>query len=236
VDRLLDRWQASQARNTDASKDVPDRATIYRWLNGAFPRTRDDLLRLCGFLDVDPFCMLTLPATDEAAAVRRLHSAFWLNRWEPPALSFFAEFFGHQHYWPPSQLAKQYYGRDWHTEEFGHDPEIRANYYAQIELVRLAVPDSGTPQVFHFAYQQPGLFGQRWIQYGFVERQGLLVRLLNITGQVEHYRAESGDRPSVVETWFGPSLANFRIASLHPFSMRFKDAQEPTDLRVRFSG
>jgi hypothetical protein len=234
VTELLDRWNATCAEDGDDEKGAPHRATIYRWLQGSLPR-RDELLRLSGLLDVDPFCLLALPMEDEAAAIRQIHSSFWLNRWEPAALSFLAEFFGHQHFWPPAQLAKEYFGRDWHRQEFAHEPKIRANFYAQIELRGSIPSDTGVPQVFHFAYQQPGLYGQRWIQYGFVEARGRMVRLVNITGQIERYELDTNSGCSLVETWFGPSPVNFRIASLHPFSIQVRNTEEETKLRVRFS-
>lgn len=231
VSDLIEAWEASES---PAGKTVPHRATVYRWQQGQIPR-REELLRLCALLDVDPFSLLALPEADEADAIRRLHSSFWLDRWDPSALSFLAEFFGHQTDWPPTLMAKTYYGRAWFTKEIEHDANHRVNYYAQIEVTSAQDHRREIPQVFHFAYQQPGAFGHRWIQYGFVERLRTSVRLVNIKGEMERYAARAMNDPTLVETWFGPSFTNFRIASLHDFSITLRSSEVDTAERVRFS-
>jgi hypothetical protein len=185
-------------------------------------------------LDIDPFCLLKLQEGRETATILRLILAFWLDRWEPNALSFMREFFGHQTTWPPVDIAWRHYGRTWHCEEITYTPGKRSNYYAQIEIAPSKRVDGVLPRVWHFAYQHTELFRGAWIQYGFVERCGQSVRLISINGQFERYEADT-DAYTLVETWFGPSPVKFRVASVHPFSMRVREREVQTAKRVRFN-
>ena len=228
VPGLLDAWATSERK---VLSNPPDRATIYRWMNGQLPRTACDLLSLCSLLDIDPFSILTAKDGSISDAIHWLLSSVQLRQWRQPSLSFLTDLFGRQQAWPPSSLAEDYYGRPWHIEEFEHDPTKRALYYASIEL---SAPENrpSTPQVFHFAFCNPGVFGERWLQYGFVERYQNTVRLVHINGHTETYEADTLDEPSKVETWFGPGPAVFRVASLHRFDLVVGEAWKGE--RVRF--
>lgn len=238
VERFLDIWASRQDLRPDGAPDVPNRSTVYRWIRGTVPlgKNKDEFPRLCGVLDVDPFCMLVPEGGDPANAAQFLLRSFQLNRWDPPALSFIADFFGRQAVWPPKQLAREHFGHSWFVEEFEHDPQRRANYYPLIEIVGDLEVTASRPQLFHFAYRERDLFGGRWLEYGFVTRQGQCVQLLHINGHAESYLTDTPDEPSRVETWFGPGPAIFRIASLHPFSVKVNDPDEDEHQRVRFPG
>ncbi|WP_417455904.1 hypothetical protein [Kordiimonas sp.] len=219
VPGLLDAWATSERKILSTP---PDRATIYRWMNGQLPRTAGDLLSLCSLLDIDPFSILTAKDGGISDAIHWLLTSVQLRQWRQPSLSFLADLFGRQQAWPPSSLAEDYYGRPWHIEEFEHDPTKQALYYACIELSAPANMPS-IPQVFHFAFCNPGVFGERWLQYGFVERYKNTVRLVHINGHTETCEAGTSSEPSRIETWFGPGHAVFRVASLHPFHLKIKE-------------
>ncbi len=228
VPGLLEAWATSEQK---ILSDPPDRATIYRWMNGQLPRSASDLLSLCSLLDIDPFSILTAKDGDISNTIHWLLSSVQLRQWRQPSLSFLADLFGRQQAWPPLSLAEDYYGRPWHIEEFEHDPTKRALYYACIELSASAERPLA-PQVFHFAFHSPGVFGERWLQYGFIERYQDTVRLVHINGHTETYEAQVLGEPSRVETWFGPGHAVFRVASLHPFELAVSNTVDGK--RVRF--
>lgn len=227
VNDLLTAWDSFK----NVGRRTPDRATIFRWLSGSLPRHREDFLSLCGLLDVDPMAILSLPPGEEAAALQHISRSFWLNRWTQPALGFLSEFYGHHSDWPPAPLAKRYFCRPWHIEEFAHPATGNVNYYAALNL-------SASPfvrgQAFHFAYSEPAVALKRWIQYGFVERRERRVRLLSISGRTGQYEAATEGEPCLVETWFGPSPCLFRVASLHPFALEVLDRSPGTDRKVGF--
>ena len=231
---LRERWPCHEAGNSE-SLEPPHRATIHRWTQGQMPRTKDDLLRLCGILDVDPMCLLSLPEHDSEATMERLSTAYLHGRWDPPALEFLNSFLGRRTMWPPTWLSRDFFARDWHVREFEHDPAGRINYYATLRIDVGACAYPNGPLVYHVAYRHRALFGMRWLQYGVVQRDGNRVKLLHINGFTETCRVDAGT-PMQVQTWLGPGAAVFRVASLHPFALDVADQVSDDEPIVRFPG
>ncbi len=232
---LLDQWQERYGDET-----LPNKASLYRWIkNGAMPGNSIKLLRLCALLDVDPFCLL-IPAKgiSSTQAINRLLQAFNQDSWPSPSLQFLTDFFGRQTMWPPPYWADSTnrFEYHWHTEDFEHDPKLRAGYYALITLVGTERTQAPRPQTFHFAYRQINQFGDRWLQYGFVVRNKSTVALTHINGQTDHCMLSEIKDPTFVETWFGPGPATFRVASLHPFSIEINQPPQSPPPTVRFLG
>ena len=223
---LIARW--------DASGEGLNPSTIYRWTRGQLPRTGDDLLRLAGLLDVDPFALLTLDRGPVDRAIDRLLSSFQGKRGK--RLDFVHEFVGRQAQWPPGRVAQEHFGRGWCRATFQHDPAERANYYAVIRLDGELQRDLERPQTYHFAFRQPGRFANRWLGYGHVIRMGSNVRLFQISGHAEACAADGPKSPTLVETFFGPGPAEFCVASLHRFTAAAGPAEEISSRRVRFPG
>jgi len=215
VSVFLDQWDS---RSSDAHERL-SRATVYRWMNGeSVPKNRELFLRLAGALDVDSFALVTVLEGDILAAADEVLRIVQNSYGAPSWLQFVHGFFGRHIAWPPEELAAVYFGRPWYVQEFSHDPDIRANYYATVLLCHALKPPDRRPQVLHFAYKHPSLFHARWLQYGLVRVCGASGALHHISGYTAQLELTAPDEPIRVETWFGPGAALFRIASLHPFS------------------
>lgn len=234
---FLAEWQARFTGKGRGQDDrTPDRATIYRWIkDGSTPRRREDFLRLCSLLDVDPICLLRPRDVSADRAIEHLLSSFQIDRWRNPALGFLAEFFGRQANWPPPTFARERYHRPWIAHDFTHDPAKAANFYAMIELPAPSTVFERRPQIHHFAYRIPGFFRDRWLEFGVVERFGRSVKLYHINGFSAGYDADPAE-PARVETWFGPGSAVFRAASLHEFALRVIGPNAAGLPAVRFPG
>jgi hypothetical protein len=232
VKAFLDRWHS---RSPSADERL-SRATVYRWIGGeSGPKNVRLLLRLAGLLDVDPFALLDVPDGDTLAAADEV-LRFVQNASTPtPWLQFVHSFFGRQISWPPEDVSAVYFGRPWLVREFTHDPATRANYYATV-LLRPALQAVDHPQVIHFAYKHPFLFGARWLQYGLILVRGVSVALHDISGYSDRLSLSTLDDPVAVETWFGPGPALFRVASLHPFANTLASPEDATRKAVRFPG
>lgn len=227
VDQLLEEWDARQ--DNFCKKRPPDRSTIYRWLNGGLPHSSHGLLTLCGLLDVDPFCVLQLESQEERnKAVEVLTLSYMHENWDQPALAYIKDFLGRQAIWPPRKLSTAFFGREWFTEDFEHDPAIRADYYCLIELRSREGRQLKVPHVFHFSFRHPTLFGGRWLQYGIVIKTARSVTLLHINGYSDSYELCNANLARV-ETRFGSGPAVFRVASLHDFALEIKgeDSSQP---------
>jgi hypothetical protein len=188
---------------------------------------------LAAALDVDPFALLAVPSGEMREAIDELLELVQRDSLPAP-LSFANGFFGRQKTWPPADFAAQHYGREWETREFAHDPAARKNFYQTIEIVGTGDGLARRAQVFHFAYRQQHLFAARWLQYGSVIRFGRMALLRHINGHAEERRLLSSDVPAVVETWFGPAAVDFRVASLHPFTLAVPAASPSDQPPMRF--
>jgi hypothetical protein len=57
-----------------------------------------------------------------------------------------------------------------------------------------------------------------WRPYGFVEIAEGIIRLFDYAGLTQTTKLD-GQRRFFVETWFGEGAADFRVASLHGFTL-----------------
>ena len=58
-----------------------------------------------------------------------------------------------------------------------------------------------------------------WRPYGFVLREGGRIALFQVRGATAFSEIRPDAGAFVVETWFGPGAADFRVASLHAFDL-----------------
>lgn len=228
VGALLDRWG-------NRYPDVPDRSTVYRWIKeGTIPRG-EEYLRLCSVLDVDPVSLLVASDGDTPKAMEYLLVSQQLDQWKQPGLVFLREFFGRQASWPPPAIAATYYRRPWQVEEVVHEP-VRGHvaHFGMIAFDGAREVYAVRPQVVHIAFKQPGLFRERWLEFGVLTRFGTEVRLLHINGHHDRYEARTVEEPARFETMFGLGRAVFRLASLHPIGARISEHPADTEMTIRF--
>jgi len=89
------------------------------------------------------------------------------------------------------------------------------------------------PQVWHFAFKSPlGIF-REWRPYGFVEVFEDQISLFHFNGHMQVVPRPRDGR-FIVETYFGEGSADFRVASLHPFTLEQLEAPDPRLAVVRF--
>ncbi len=225
---VLDRWG-------NRYSEVPDRTTIHRWIKeGTIPRG-EEYLRLCSVLDVDPVSLLVASDGDTPKAMEHLLVSQQLDQWKQPGLAFLREFFGRQHNWPPPAVALNYFGRAWHVGEIVHEP--KRDHVAHYGVITIdGSPDvyPSRPQIVHVAFQQPGLFRERWLEFGIITRLGNVVQLLHINGHHDSYTTGSPVEPAHFETMLGLGRAVFRLASLHSFTARISQRPQGAQRMIRF--
>lgn len=247
VTELMDRYGGVTAfqrtwEDTFGMEGTPDRQTFYNWRRGQLPSSSIRLIRLAHLLDVDPLCLLAPLEGTATEVIGDIFHSYQLDLAKESGLQFLSSFFGWKAVWPPKEIQihsrnrpSQREGFTWHTEEFVHDPTIKAGYYPTIVLTSDVTVITARPQTFHFAYSGKGALRSRWLQYGFVVRHRGDVALMHIHGHIDGCATSSEEAPTLVETWFGPGPAIFRVASRHPFSLAVRDAGSD-ESRVRFPG
>lgn len=230
VGKFLEAW----SRLSVDGEDEVDRATIFRWCQGQLPKNRQRLMRLAALLDVDPFALICISEGDIATAIDDILEFVQHGRAMPAPIQLAREFFGRRREWPPLVVARELVNRPWEIREIVHDPMLRMNYYAVFELASEEQQDRSRPQVLHFAFRDPNAFAGRWLQYGFVVRNGKQVELRHINGHHQVIALPRADDPVHVETYCGPGPGVFRVASLHRFSLRTLQERDAVEKVLRF--
>jgi hypothetical protein len=238
VAKLLRRWG-----DTYGEDDAPSRQTLYNWRDGQWPKTSISIIRFAELLDIDPFCLLIARDASPADVIEDVLQAYQLDTSVEPSLQFISAFFGWNTMWPPKYWEELRRDKPslthsfvWHEREFDHDTSVQANYYPAVALTSDPEIIASRPQTFHFAYSGKGALRARWLHFGFVVRFENQVALTHIHGHTGACVTKTSTSPALVETWFGPGSARFRVASRHPFSLVFRGQDDGPDPRVRFPG
>ena len=218
VNDLIDYWHgATDARGKPFTKAPGNRTTIYRWFNGDLPGSSETLIELGAILGIDPFCLIVLRGDDPSRATAKILMALETHVWQHKSMAVLSEYLGRRADWPPISVGERFPG-GWHLHEFTHDPAIKAGVYGNFQVMWSSDIDPDIPKMLHIAYRYQPHFGGRWLQYGLIRFDGNSCLLLNINGCVEHGYASTPNGPFTIETVFGLGPAEFRLASLTPFT------------------
>lgn len=219
------------------TEDPPHRSTVQRWLKQeTLPRSARELLAFSAALDLDPFALWGVSPATFPHLCERLVKASRMRSWTDVfhGLSFLAEFVGPTPEWPPADLARTYFHREWVIRDFSHPARDRRNYFATIVIK----PDRrcstwSADQVWHFAWRD-AIEHALWRPYGFVRLAGPELRLFSFNGLSDSAKVNALGSSFLVETWFGEGAAVFCVASLHPFELELSDIAQGERPRVRF--
>lgn len=229
VDDLVVEWEARVASRIQRVGRPRDRSTIYRWIEKGLPTRRNDIFGFAGVLDVDPVAMLDIDIAYIERVFPRERRLFQLGYANQSPLSPFWPIFVPGPAWPDEEIAQNYYGRSWCTKEFVHDLSQTTDDYAAVYLQTMVETDLGEPRTYHFAYRRHGARDKMWRPYGTVVGYRNKVRLVSESGDFQEVSDDRSSTLVVAETHFGKGPAEFRIASLHEFELRFEVPSRETN-------
>ncbi len=235
IDQKFDGNLAAVSRNWPVS-NPPHRSTIQRWLRrDTLPRSAQELMAFSAALDLDPFALWGVSTATFPALCARLVKASRAGSWANllPALSFLAPFVGPTPEWPPADLARTYFHRDWVIYDFSHPARDKRNYFAAISIKPNGRHTSAIDQVWHFAWRD-AIDHALWRPYGFVRLTGTELRLFSFNGLTAWAHVDRPGASFVVETWFGEGAAAFRVASLHNFALKVNEGEGGSTVRFGF--
>jgi len=216
----------------------PSRQELWRWLNGEVPRIpipSTKILPLAGALDIDPFalfettprayatlCTALMQDVASGKSGQLVRSLQWAHDLIVPNLD-----------WPPSSITKMYFGgRRWKIRDFSHAATGERNYFQRFRIV--GDRDLEDPQVWHFAFLNVNAKRPLWTPYGFVVKESGRIRLYQSRGHTDEVEGLIETKSFAVETWFGMGPAEFRVASLHPFTLSLVQGNDRTERCVTF--
>lgn len=216
---------------------IPNRATVWRWLNGKSPVAPGFVLALAGAFDLDPCALFEITPKAYASLCRALVRSIGTNHAYPLThdLQWLASFVVPREDWPCNDIPSQYFKRRWTIHSFRHTAKQAKNYFQKLSVT--APPRTcGEPQVWHFAFRDQTPNSLLWIPYGFVERTTQTIGLFHYHARGHSTRVQipPDTNTFVVETWFGPGPAEFRVASLHDFKLTLSEQADPMTPCLRF--
>ena len=233
IDDFLVHWEHRVEARRQKTGSARNRATLYRWLRQGIPSREDDIYGFSAALGVDPVAILNLSREFVERTFSKERLWFQLNAVSRSPLAPLWLLYRPSPSWPNTEITHRYYGHAWHTLDFDHDPQVRANVYAAVKMTTDAT--APLPRVYHFAYRGTNARDSMWRPYGSVIRFSAKTVLVSESGDYqEDTLARSADF-CVAETHFGEGPAEFRVASLHPFTGSVS-APSLEDGAVRFWG
>jgi hypothetical protein len=192
-------------------------------------------LELAGTLDLDPFALFETTPKAYAAMCRALARSIGAKDASPLGkdLGWLRGLIAPNEEWPDNDPATKFFGRKWNVRAFSHAARDRQNYFQRISIN--AVPRKfAEPQVWHFAFKGNNPAFPLWTPYGFVERKCDEIAVYHYRGYSATVDTRADARTFSVETWFGTGAAEFRVASLHPFTLALKRDTDQMNPSVRF--
>jgi transcriptional regulator with XRE-family HTH domain len=216
---------------------APNRATIWRWLNGKPSVSPGVVFAIAGAFDIDPCALFEITPRSYASLCRALVRNIGTNRAYPLTqdLQWLASFVVPREDWPCNDVPLQYFKRPWTVHSFRHTAKHARNFFQKLSLT--APPRGcGEPQVWHFAFRDQAPSSLLWIPYGIVERTAQEIALFHYHARGYSTRVDipCDAKTFTVETWLGPGPAEFRVASLHEFALALGDQVDLTAPCVRF--
>lgn len=217
---FLVEWEHRVSSGVQKSGKARDRATFYRWLNDGLPSKKDDVFGFAAVLDVDPIALVDLQHPLIKRSFGRERRLFQRREEARSLLAPLWMLYDPSGAWPNEEISRHFYNRSWATKYFEHEPSNISNIYAGISLTELGNSESILPRVYHFAYRRATAADLMWRPYGTVVKYSKCAQLIAETGYYQEIEIEEGDL--IVETFFGPGPACFRIACLHDFNIEVK--------------
>jgi hypothetical protein len=214
LDSLVGAWEALSEDDEDYVRPK-QKSSIYRWLQKGIPTRGEEILAICGLVDVDPLSVFDYHKNgyfDEFASIRR---NIQLGLHMVGALAPIYNLYRPGPHWPADVLSKRYWSRPWFSKEFSNTSGTPDSGYALVGAnFKEAVDDR--PRAIHIAYRRIGSRDTMWRYYGVVISINNILQLYSEGGD---FQEMPNINPNCIafRTYLGERPVEFRVASLHDF-------------------
>lgn len=220
-DLLAAAWEV-HADQQGNGPTAPSRSTLYRWVADGVPTLNDGsdhrFFTLCGLLDVDPLAIFDFQRNGYFSKFARLRQLVYYGRKSLGSIANLLDMYRPADVWPSETIAQNCFGHGWRAHHLTNREDWNNSNYI---LLRSSFSNRRHrhPRAVHIAYRRFDVPDTMWRYYGTV---------LAIAQRIELY-SESGtfqEVPQVNEgeiqfrTYFGGRPVEWRIASLHEFSLQ----------------
>ena len=231
LENLSNEWGPPGDKRIDDYPPAPGRSTIYNWVTDGFPGietgpSRHQLLAFCAQLDADPLALFDYQRNGYFSAFAKLRTALQRGAGALGALGPLLDLYRPDQEWPCNELAERLWQKPWSYNIFDNLKVYRSTNYARLN-VRFDDDSTGDPRAVHVAYRRWNTkhIDPMWRFYGTVIAIEDRLELYN-EGGVHQKMHREDDNVIAFRTYFGGRPVEFKLASLHSFSM---DADYPFD-------
>jgi hypothetical protein len=203
---------------------APSRSTIYKWITEGFPSietgpSRYQLLAFCAQLDADPLALFDYQRNGYFSRFAKLRTALQRGAGALGALAPLLDLYRPDEEWPCSGLAHWIWQKPWSYRTFDNLGEHNSTSYARINI-HFNEQTGGDPRAVHLAYRRWNVkqIDPMWRFYGTVIAIGDNLELYTEGGIHQKMHRASDDVISF-RTYFGGRPVEFKLASLHSFSI-----------------
>lgn len=229
-DVLAAAWEEHAAHQQDGLKS-PSRSTLYRWVADGVPTLKDGsdhrFFTLCGLLDVDPLVIFDFKRSGYFSKFARLRQLVYFGRKSLGGIATLLDMYRPGDIWPSEAISLNCFGHGWRAHHLTNREDWDNSNYI---LLRSHFSDgrSNHPRAVHVAYRRHGVPDTMWRYYGTVLAIDKRVELYSESGTFQEFQ-QPHDNEIPFRTYFGGRPVEWRIASLHEFSLHSHyPSHEPT--------
>lgn len=228
VDKLhggYDELAAAWEENVAAQKNVqraPSRSTLYRWVAEGVPTLKDGTdyryFILCGLLDTDPLTIFDFHKHGYFSKFARLRQLVYHGRNSLGGIATLLDMYRPADAWPSDIIAQACFGHGWRAHHLTNKEEWNNSSYI---LLNPTFSDGKKqhPRAIHIAYRRIGVPDTMWRYYGTVLAIDRKIELYSESGSYQT-AVQTDENEIAFRTYFGGRPVEWRVASLHEYSMR----------------
>lgn len=236
IENFAEEWSVYSNRNGGASNPSRSSKTIYKWIAEGMPKAEETFLSFFGALDADPIALVDLEKSQFRKRFGRLRQAILLGGINIGGFRPLLYLLRPSPQWPEEALTKRYFRRSWTTQDFLHEAGDTKNLDVTIRIQGDRSQPREWPRAFHIAYRRLSNADGLWRPFGTILTRNSEAVLVHENGAIRDIELPFRSEHRIdFKTFFGPSPAEFRLASLHPFKAEL-DLYDDPDVVLQFAG
>ncbi|MEQ5787564.1 hypothetical protein J3454_06625 [Erythrobacter sp. NFXS35] len=235
IENFVDEWIARGVNKADRASSSKSVKSVYRWIAQGLPKNEETFFGFFGALGVDPLSLLDLERSKFRENFSRYRQAMMLAGIDVGGFRPLMQLMRPAVHWPADQTALRHFGRPWFACEFKHDAIEAKNVHVTVRLQNEDPDATEVPRVYHIAYRRKSNADGLWRPFGSIISRSYETILVHENGDIQEIRPDRSSDRVEFKTFFGPSPAEFRVASIFDFSLDL-DLYDDPDVRLQFDG
>lgn len=235
IENFVDDWASMKINEGDQNRQSRSVKTVYKWLAEGMPKNEEAFFSFFGAIDADPIALLDFDRSNFRQHFGRFRQAIMMAGLNVGGFRPLTHFMRPGEHWPDNHIAERYFSKQWSSYEFVHEAKDYKNLDVTLRLSTHETEEENWPKAYHIAYRRLANADGLWRPYGSIIARFSETILVHENGDFQDLGSNRSKSKVEFKTFFGPSPAEFRLVSLHPFSAQLELYDDP-DVVLRFAG